>query len=57
MQHKDGPHWREHLCGWDSKHTLMKAAELKCDRTLRPDLIAYATVRYRDTSGKEKDPD
>ncbi len=52
-QHKEGPHWHEYLCGWDSKESVMKAAAVKCDRSLRDYLIECTTVRFWDPDGKE----
>ena len=34
MQHREGPHWHEYLCGWTSRAAAEKAAAIKCDRDL-----------------------
>ena len=53
VQHREGPHWHEYLCGWDSREAVSRAAEIKCDRTLRDYLIECATVRFWDPDGQE----
>lgn len=52
LQHREGPHWHEFTCGWDSLDAAKKAAALKCDRAARPYLIECATVGLYDPDGK-----
>jgi len=30
MQHREGIHWHDYLCGWDSREKLQSAVALKC---------------------------
>lgn len=30
MQHREGFHWHDYLCGWDSRENLQSAVALKC---------------------------
>lgn len=53
MQHREGPHWHEYLCGWTSRAAAEKAAAIKCDRDLNDYLIECATVRIWDPDGNE----
>jgi hypothetical protein len=56
LQHKEGPHWHEYSCGWDSREAAVKAAGLKCDKALRPYLIDCTPVRFFDPDGNESRP-
>jgi hypothetical protein len=51
LQHREGPHWHEYSCGWASRELALKAAELKCDRTLNPHLIDCTAVQLWDPAG------
>jgi hypothetical protein len=53
IQHKEGIHWHEYLCGWDSKESVTAAAKVKCDTTLRDYIIECSVVRFWDRDGKE----
>ncbi|MDN2568016.1 hypothetical protein N1F89_17465 [Aquibium sp. A9E412] len=53
VQHREGPHWHEYLCGWSSRAAALAAAEVTCDAALRPDLIECAVVRLFDEGGNE----
>lgn len=55
VQHQEGPHWHEYLCGWETREAAMKAAAIACDRTLRPYLIECAAVRLWSPEGMESD--
>lgn len=55
LQHQEGPHWHEYLCGWDSREAVMKAAEIACDRSLRTYLIECAAVRLWSPEGVESE--
>jgi hypothetical protein len=43
VQHKEGIHWHEYLCGWDSKEALMAAVAVAtaCGLALPP--VAFMT--------------
>ncbi len=53
MQHREGLHWHDYSCGWASRETALKAADVKCDRALNPDLIECAAVQLWDPTGAE----
>lgn len=55
LQHQEGPHWHEYLCGWDSKDAVIKAAEIACDRSRRAYLIECAAVRFWSPEGVESE--
>jgi hypothetical protein len=52
MQHREGPHWHEYLCGWDSREAVEAAAWLSCDRDRRDYLIECALVQMWDPDGR-----
>lgn len=53
VQHQEGPHWHEYLCGWSSKEAMVAAVAVACDRSLRDYLIECSAVRYWDNEGRE----
>ena len=53
LQNREGPHWHEYLCGWDSRAAVEAAAALSCDRTRRSDLVECALTRVWDPEGRE----
>lgn len=53
VQHKEGIHWHEYLCGWDSKEAVEAAVAVACDRQLRPYIIECSAVRFWDNQGRE----
>lgn len=57
LQHQEGPHWHEYLCGWDSREAVVKAAELACDKGRRSYLIECAVVRLWSPEGVESRPE
>lgn len=56
LQHREGPHWHEYLCGWDSKDAVLKAVDVACDRSRREYLIECAAVRLWSPEGVESEP-
>lgn len=50
VQHKEGPHWHEFICGQIDKVSLQKAAAVKCNRDY---LIACNMVQMWSPEGKE----
>ncbi|MEX0347215.1 MAG: hypothetical protein AB3N20_19995 [Rhizobiaceae bacterium] len=56
LQHQEGPHWHEYLCGWDSRESVLRAAEVACDRSLRSYLIECSAVRLWSPEGVESEP-
>lgn len=53
VQHQEGLHWHEYLCGWDSKEAVLVAIEVACDRTRRNYIIECSAVRFWDDKGQE----
>lgn len=51
MQHREGAHWHAYSCGWGSREAALKAAGIKCDKALNPQLIACAAVQIWDPAG------
>lgn len=54
VQHEEGPHWHEIICGLDSKETAKALEPVICDRTRRNHLIECAAVRLISPQGKEQ---
>ena len=44
MQHKEGPHWHQFLCGWNSETDLDAAIEIACKGSSAEYLIECAAV-------------
>lgn len=57
LQHKEGPHWHEYLCGWDSREAVLRAIEVACDRVRRDYLIECSAVRFWSPDGSESEPE
>lgn len=49
MQHREGIHWHEYLCGWDSRETLQSAVDLKCKKEF---LIECSAVQIWSPEGR-----
>lgn len=49
MQHKEGLHWHDYLCGWGSEKALIAAARAKCDNDY---LRECSVVEAWDPQGK-----
>lgn len=56
VQAKDGPHWHEVHCGFDSKETALEASKAICDPKLRKDLMECSVVVLYDEDGKSIEP-
>lgn len=56
VQQKDGPHWHEVHCGFDSKETALQASKSVCDRKRRKDLIECSVVTIYNEDGKALEP-
>jgi hypothetical protein len=52
VQQKDGPHWHEVHCGFDSKETALQASKSVCDPNRRKDLIQCSVVTIYNEDGK-----
>lgn len=55
MQHQEGIHWHEFMCGLDSKETALALAKAACDKTLRPYLIECTPVMFYDANGNAEE--
>lgn len=53
VQHREGAHWHEFSCGWDSEEMARAAARLRCDRQSRPHLADCSVTRLFDPDGRE----
>lgn len=51
VQHREGPHWHEVLCGLPSRAAAEATAVHVCDRSARDYLIECAAVQYYDPQG------
>lgn len=51
VQHEEGPHWHEVLCGLDSRETAMAVAADLCDKGRRPYLMECAAAQLYDPDG------
>lgn len=49
MQHREGFHWHDYLCGWDSREKLQSAVALKCKSDF---LIECSAVQIWSPDGK-----
>lgn len=56
VQQKDGPHWHEVHCGFDSAETAIEAVGTICNRDRRSDLIECSATRLFDEDGAEHEP-
>ena len=54
LQHKEGPHWHEVLCGWESRDDLLAAARLRCEGSART-WLAECTIVESWENGKTRD--
>lgn len=51
VQHQEGPHWHEMLCGIGDEAVIAGVVAALCDRAARPWLIECALVQVRDPAG------
>jgi hypothetical protein len=51
VQHKDGPHWHELLCGWNTREDLQSAIDIACKGSRRDQLIECDAVQIWDGKG------
>lgn len=54
IQHREGPHWHEVLCGWNSREDLLAATKLRCEGSASDYLIECTIVKSWD-NGREQD--
>lgn len=51
LQHTEGPHWHEVVCGLPDEQIARMIGETLCDREARPYLIECAVVQVYDPDG------
>ena len=51
VQHREGPHWHEVVCGLPTENIAKSVGEEICDRTERDDLIECSPVQPYDPEG------
>lgn len=56
VQHNEGPHWHEVICGLPSQNAALATAEIACDKEERPYLIECSAVQLYDPMGMQIDP-
>lgn len=56
VQHQEGPHWHEVVCGLPSKNAAEATVQNMCDLTDRDYLIGCFAVQLYDSSGKAQMP-
>ena len=52
VQHKEGIHWHDYLCGWGSKEDLLAAVKVRCEGSSKEWLLECSLVKAWD-NGKE----
>ncbi len=55
-QSKEGPHWHETFCGFDSKEAAIQASKSICNTKRRKDLMECSLVTIYDEDGKKFEP-
>lgn len=56
IQHQEGPHWHEVVCGLPTKSAAMAAVLHMCDPSQRDYLLGCFAVQLYDTAGKPQMP-
>jgi hypothetical protein len=51
LQHSEGPHWHEVVCGLPDEQIARNVGQTLCDREARPYLIECAVVQVYDPDG------
>lgn len=54
VQHKDGPHWHELLCGWSTREDLQSAIDVACKGSRQDQLIECDAVQIWDSDGAKQ---
>jgi hypothetical protein len=52
VQHVEGVHWHEYLCGWPSREKLIAAVDLRCDLSGEEYLADCRPVRFWNDRGE-----
>ena len=56
MQHKEGPHWHQYLCGWSTREDLDAAANILCNGSSKKWLQECDIVQIWDDIGLKITP-
>ena len=56
IQHKEGPHWHQYLCGWNSREDLNAAANILCEGSAKKWLQECSIVQIWDDRGLKITP-
>jgi hypothetical protein len=51
--HKEGIHWTEYSCGWETKEAAKAAAAVRCDLEQRPYIQECSAAVFYDPDGNE----
>ena len=54
LQHREGPHWHQYLCGWPSREDAEAAAKLVCEGSQKEWLIECSVVGLWDPEGNAR---
>ena len=54
-QHKEGPHWHDYLCGWESEKDLDAAVNIVCEGSAKDYLIECSVVAKWGPDGTRTD--
>ncbi len=53
IMHKEGFHWTEYSCGWETRDAAAAAAKVRCDPASRPYLQECSASLFYDPDGNE----
>jgi len=53
IMHKEGIHWTEYSCGWETKEAAQAAAAVRCDLQQRPYIQECSAAVFYDPDGNE----
>lgn len=51
--HKEGLHWTEYSCGWETREAAAAAAKIRCDTATRPFIQECSASLFYDPDGNE----
>lgn len=53
VMHKEGIHWTEYSCGWETREQAAEAAKVRCDLNARPYIEECSASLFYDPEGNE----
>jgi hypothetical protein len=53
VMHKEGIHWTEYSCGWETLEAAKQAAQVRCDQQQRPYVQECSAGVFYDPDGNE----